>query len=151
MLLVFSYDTPLVHNLLNKNLFSNDKKSTLEISMNKKPILYLTYSQQLIPIRVQEEDQMGRGSFSWWNVACAMHSDFLLCISLKLPLASSPSQADLPCLPCSWVLLPWGRCGLEILGQRCSVYMHNGWQDQLPEYSSTFWHCHAWRTRWSSE
>lgn len=69
MLLVFSYDTPLVHNLLNKNLFSNDK-STMEISMNKKPILYLTYSQQLIPIRVQEEQQMGRGVFLL--VECSM-------------------------------------------------------------------------------
>lgn len=61
MLLVFAYDTPLVHNPLNKNVFSNDKKSNLEISMNKKPILYLTSSQQLIPIRVQEEQQVGRG------------------------------------------------------------------------------------------
>lgn len=110
----------VAHNLLSKNLFSNGKKiieyrnkHQLEAKKKKK---FLIYSQKLIPVRVQEQRGEGRGASFWWNVTCAMHSDFPFCICLKLHLATSPSQADLPSLPCSWFLLPWGRCELETLG-----------------------------------
>lgn len=79
------------------------KKSSLEISTNKNIVSDLFTAVD--PRESTGGAAGGEGPFSWWNVACDMHSDFLLCLCLKLHLASSPSQADLPCLPCSWVLL----------------------------------------------